>query len=56
MRAADRRQAPRAGLALRRPAYSRLTGLSDRIEADGGTLEVTSPVGHGTRLFIEIPV
>jgi signal transduction histidine kinase len=35
---------------------SGLTGLSDRIEAVGGTLEVTSPAGHGTTLLIEIPL
>jgi signal transduction histidine kinase len=34
---------------------SGLTGLSDRIEALGGTLEVTSPAGGGTSLRIEIP-
>jgi signal transduction histidine kinase len=35
---------------------SGLTGLRDRIEALGGTLEVTSPAGNGTTLLIEIPV
>jgi signal transduction histidine kinase len=35
---------------------SGLTGLRDRIEAVGGTLEVTSPAGGGTTLLIEIPV
>jgi signal transduction histidine kinase len=35
---------------------SGLTGLRDRIEALGGTLDVTSPVGGGTTLLIEIPV
>ena len=35
---------------------SGLTGLSDRIEALGGTLDVTSPVGKGTTLLIEIPL
>ena len=34
---------------------SGLTGLRDRIEALGGTLEVTSPAGRGTALLIEIP-
>jgi signal transduction histidine kinase len=34
---------------------SGLVGLSDRIEAVGGTLEVTSPAGDGTTLLIEIP-
>jgi signal transduction histidine kinase len=31
-----------------------LTGLSDRIEAVGGRLEVTSPTGGGATLLIEI--
>jgi signal transduction histidine kinase len=35
---------------------SGLLGLSDRIEALGGTLRVTSPVGGGTTLSIEIPL
>jgi signal transduction histidine kinase len=35
---------------------SGLVGLSDRIEALGGTLQITSPDGGGTTLFIEIPV
>jgi signal transduction histidine kinase len=35
---------------------SGLVGLSDRIEALGGTLEVKSPTGSGTTLLIEIPV
>jgi signal transduction histidine kinase len=35
---------------------SGLVGLSDRIEALGGMLEVTSPTGNGTTLLIEIPV
>ncbi|MEA2428587.1 MAG: hypothetical protein QOF37_2215 [Thermoleophilaceae bacterium] len=35
---------------------SGLVGLSDRIEALGGTLEVTSPSGSGTALLIEVPV
>ena len=35
---------------------SGLTGLRDRIEALGGTLEVASPAGNGTTLLIEIPV
>jgi signal transduction histidine kinase len=35
---------------------SGLVGLSDRIEALGGTLEVTSPAGSGTTLLIEMPV
>jgi signal transduction histidine kinase len=35
---------------------SGLTGLRDRIEAVGGTLDVTSPARGGTTLLIEIPV
>jgi len=35
---------------------SGLTGLRDRIEAVGGTFDVTSPTGGGTTLLIEIPV
>jgi signal transduction histidine kinase len=35
---------------------SGLVGLRDRIEAAGGTFDVTSPAGHGTTLLIEIPV
>jgi signal transduction histidine kinase len=34
---------------------SGLRGLSDRVEALGGTLAVESPSGHGTRLRAEIP-
>jgi signal transduction histidine kinase len=34
---------------------SGLTGLRDRIEAVGGTFDVTSPAGGGTTLLIEIP-
>jgi signal transduction histidine kinase len=32
-----------------------LTGLSDRVEAQGGTLLIHSPTGAGTRLEVEIP-
>jgi signal transduction histidine kinase len=35
---------------------SGLIGLSDRIEALSGTLELTSPAGSGTTLLIEIPI
>ncbi|MEA2210690.1 MAG: hypothetical protein QOF83_638 [Solirubrobacteraceae bacterium] len=35
---------------------SGLVGLRDRIEALGGTLEVTSPAGNGTTLLTEIPL
>ena len=33
-----------------------LSGLADRLEALGGTLEVESPVGRGTRLAAELPI
>jgi signal transduction histidine kinase len=35
---------------------SGLVGLSDRIEALGGTLQFTSPAGKGTTLLIETPL
>jgi signal transduction histidine kinase len=35
---------------------SGLVGLSDRVEALGGTLRVTSPAGSGTTLLIQLPV
>jgi signal transduction histidine kinase len=35
---------------------SGLVGLSDRVEALGGTLEVSSPPGGGTTVVIEVPV
>jgi GAF domain-containing protein len=35
---------------------SGLLGLSDRIHALGGTLQITSPAGNGTTLLIEIPL
>jgi signal transduction histidine kinase len=35
---------------------SGLVGLSDRIEALGGTLQVTSPAGAGTTLLVKIPL
>jgi signal transduction histidine kinase len=35
---------------------SGLLGLSDRIEALGGTLQITSPAGKGTTLLVEIPL
>jgi signal transduction histidine kinase len=34
---------------------SGLLGLRDRIEALGGTLQITSPAGAGTTLLIEVP-
>jgi signal transduction histidine kinase len=33
-----------------------LIGLSDRIEALGGTLQIVSPVGSGTSLLIQVPL
>jgi signal transduction histidine kinase len=35
---------------------SGLIGLSDRVEALGGTLQLTSPTGGGTTLLIHLPV
>jgi signal transduction histidine kinase len=35
---------------------SGLTGLADRIEALGGTIEITSPPGHGTSLLVSLPI
>jgi signal transduction histidine kinase len=35
---------------------SGLVGLSDRIEALGGTLQISSPAGNGTTLLIEVPL
>jgi signal transduction histidine kinase len=35
---------------------SGLVGLTDRIEALSGTLELTSPAGSGTTLVIELPI
>jgi signal transduction histidine kinase len=35
---------------------SGLIGLSDRVEALGGTLQLTSPTGDGTTLLVEIPL
>jgi signal transduction histidine kinase len=35
---------------------SGLTGLIDRVEAHGGTLAISSPVGHGTSLSVTIPL
>ncbi len=37
-------------------AGSGLAGLGDRVAALGGTLEVDSPAGHGTRLTAAIPL
>ena len=38
-----------------RDGGSGLRGLMDRVEALGGTLELTSPIGLGTRVRAEIP-
>ena len=35
---------------------SGLVGLTDRVEALGGTLQLTSPTGSGTTLLIQLPV
>jgi signal transduction histidine kinase len=35
---------------------SGLTGLRDRVEALGGSIEVTSPVGQGTVLEVSLPI
>lgn len=35
---------------------SALLGLSDRIEALGGTLQLTSPADGGTTLLIDVPL
>jgi signal transduction histidine kinase len=35
---------------------SGLIGLTDRIQALGGTLSVTSPLGAGTELQVDLPL
>jgi PAS domain S-box-containing protein len=35
---------------------SGLVGLSDRVEALGGRIEIASPAGHGTSLLVRIPI
>jgi signal transduction histidine kinase/PAS domain-containing protein len=35
---------------------SGLIGLTDRVDALGGTIEVTSPVGQGTTLLVTLPI
>jgi len=35
---------------------SGLTGLRDRIEALGGSIEVISPTGHGTTIEVSLPI
>jgi PAS domain S-box-containing protein len=44
------------GGALARPDTSGLIGLSDRIGALGGTLDITSPAGGGTTLRARVPL
>ena len=39
----------------REPASGGLTGLRDRVEALGGTFDLDSPAGHGTRIAAAIP-
>jgi signal transduction histidine kinase len=34
---------------------SGLTGLIDRVEAHGGTIAISSPIGQGTSLAVTIP-
>ena len=38
------------------PRGSGLIGLTDRVDALGGTIEVVSPFGQGTTLFITLPL
>ena len=38
------------------PEGDGLRGLADRVEALGGTLEVDSPTGHGTRVRARFPI
>jgi signal transduction histidine kinase len=35
---------------------SGLIGLADRVDALGGTIDVTSPIGQGTRLHVTLPI
>ena len=35
---------------------SGLIGLTDRVEALGGQMQITSPIGNGTSLHVKIPV
>jgi signal transduction histidine kinase len=37
-------------------AGSGLIGLTDRVEALGGTISVTSPTGEGTTLLVQLPI
>ena len=35
---------------------SGLVGLTDRVEALGGTILIDSPPGHGTKLEVDLPI
>ena len=35
---------------------SGILGLTDRVEALGGTISITSPPGHGTTISVELPI
>ena len=37
------------------PASAGLTGLRDRVEALGGTFDLDSPGGHGTKIAVAMP-
>jgi signal transduction histidine kinase len=44
------------GVGSARPTTgSGLEGLRDRVEAIGGTLEIESPAGRGTRILASLP-
>ena len=38
------------------PHGSGLRGLADRVEALGGSIDVVSPVGHGTVIEVRLPI
>ncbi len=35
---------------------SGILGLTDRVEALGGSISITSPPGHGTTISVELPI
>jgi signal transduction histidine kinase len=35
---------------------SGLVGLTDRVQALGGTISITSPARHGTTVLVDLPV
>jgi signal transduction histidine kinase len=35
---------------------SGILGLTDRVEALGGTISIASPTGQGTRIAVELPI